>query len=84
MACGMAMALENALVLAEIVHRNADTSEIAAEFIRRRYARIERVRPHAEQRDRMRDLPSLTHDLSLRLLASRIYRNNYLPLLMSA
>jgi 2-polyprenyl-6-methoxyphenol hydroxylase-like FAD-dependent oxidoreductase len=84
MACGVAMALEDALVLAEIVNRNADTSEMAAEFISRRYARIERVRLQTEQRDRMRALPNVVRDLTLRLFAARIYRNNYQPLLTSA
>ncbi len=84
MACGVAMALEDALVLADILHRNADTSRIAAEFLRRRGARIERVRLQTDQRDRMRGLPSFVRDLSLRLFASRMYRNNYRPLLMPA
>jgi 2-polyprenyl-6-methoxyphenol hydroxylase-like FAD-dependent oxidoreductase len=84
MACGVAMALEDALVLADILHRNADTSQIANEFFRRRCARIERVRLQTDQRDRMRGLPAFARDLSLRLFASRIYRNNYQPLLLPA
>jgi 2-polyprenyl-6-methoxyphenol hydroxylase-like FAD-dependent oxidoreductase len=84
MACGVAMALEDALVLADTLHRNADTGQLAAAFLRRRCARIERVRLQTEHRDRLRGLPDFVRDLSLRLFASRIYRNNYQPLLLPA
>jgi 2-polyprenyl-6-methoxyphenol hydroxylase-like FAD-dependent oxidoreductase len=84
MACGVAMALEDALVLADTLHRNADMGQLAAAFLRRRYARIERVRLQTDQRDRMRGLPAFVRDLSLRLFASRMYRNNYQPLLIPA
>jgi 2-polyprenyl-6-methoxyphenol hydroxylase-like FAD-dependent oxidoreductase len=80
MACGVAMALEDALVLADTLHRNADTSQIAADFFRRRHARIEWVRLQTDKRDRLRGLPAFARNLSLRLFASRIYRSNYQPL----
>ena len=84
MACGVTMALEDALVLADTLHDSGDATQIAAAFQRRRSARVEWVRAQTDQRDRVRGLPPVARDLSLRLFASRIYRKNYQPLLLPA
>jgi 2-polyprenyl-6-methoxyphenol hydroxylase-like FAD-dependent oxidoreductase len=81
MACGVAMALEDALVLAEIVSRGDAAGEVVPEFVRRRSARVGRVRQQTDRRDRLRSLPPIIRDVLLRLLSDRIYRANYQPLL---
>lgn len=81
MACGAAMAFEDALVLADIIAQADDASGIAPEFMRRRSARIDWIRRQTDRRDRVRDLPSALRDIFVRLLADRTYRANYRPLL---
>jgi 2-polyprenyl-6-methoxyphenol hydroxylase-like FAD-dependent oxidoreductase len=81
MACGAAMAFEDAVVLAEVISQTRAPSETISEFIRRRSARIAWVREQTDRRDRIRSLAPAVRDLLLRLLASRLYRRNYQPLL---
>ena len=81
MACGVAMAFEDALVLAEIVSRGGAALEVVPEFVRRRSARVGRVRQQTDRRDRLRSLPPMIRDVFLRLLSGRLYRANYQPLL---
>jgi 2-polyprenyl-6-methoxyphenol hydroxylase-like FAD-dependent oxidoreductase len=81
MACGAAMAFEDALVLAEVISRTRAPSEIIPAFIRRRSARIAWVREQTDRRDRIRTLAPAIRDALLRLLATRLYRRNYQPLL---
>lgn len=81
MACGAAMAFEDALVLAEIVSRAGAASEVVPEFVRRRSARVGRVRQQTDRRDRLRNLPPIVRDRLLGLMFSRLYRGNYRPLL---
>ena len=81
MACGAAMAFEDALVLAEIVSRAGAASEIVPGFVRRRSARVGRVRQQTDRRDRLRSLPPIVRDVFVRLLSRRLYRANYQPLL---
>jgi 2-polyprenyl-6-methoxyphenol hydroxylase-like FAD-dependent oxidoreductase len=81
MACGAALAFEDALVLADVVARGRSAAETVREFARRRTARVDWVRQQTHRRDRLRHLPPLLRDGVLRLLADRIYRVNYRPLL---
>jgi 2-polyprenyl-6-methoxyphenol hydroxylase-like FAD-dependent oxidoreductase len=81
MACGAALAFEDALVLAELVTQDRTVGEIVPEFIRRRSARVGWVRRQTNRRDRLRSLPPLIRDAFLRLMADRTYRSNYRPLL---
>lgn len=81
MACGVAMAFEDALVLAEIVSRGGAALEVVPDFVRRRSARVDRVRQQTDRRDRLRSLPPAIRDVFLRLLSGRLYRANYQPLL---
>jgi 2-polyprenyl-6-methoxyphenol hydroxylase-like FAD-dependent oxidoreductase len=81
MACGVAMAFEDALVLAEIVSRGGAAMEVIPEFVRRRSARVLRVRQQTDRRDRLRTFPPMIRDVFLRLLSGRFYRANYQPLL---
>ena len=86
MACGAALAFEDALVLAELVaHAGAASSTSAGvlpEFRRRRAERVDWVRQQTNRRDRLRRLPPTLRDPVLRLLAERTYRANYRPLLI--
>jgi 2-polyprenyl-6-methoxyphenol hydroxylase-like FAD-dependent oxidoreductase len=81
MACGAAMAFEDALVLAEIISCAGAASEVVPEFARRRSARVGRVRQQTDRRDRLRSLPPMIRDVFLRLLSGRLYKANYQPLL---
>ena len=81
MACGAALAFEDALVLAEIVSRASGASEVVPELIRRRSARVDRVRRQTDRRDRLRRLPPVIRDPLLRALTGRLYHVNYRPLL---
>ncbi|MCA6115476.1 FAD-dependent monooxygenase [Bradyrhizobium sp. WSM 1738] len=81
MACGAAMAFEDALVLAEIVSRASAASEVVPEFVRRRSARVGWVQQQTDRRDHLRSLPPTIRDVFVRLLSGRLYRANYRPLL---
>lgn len=83
MACGAALAVEDALVLADSISHAGAVSQIVPEFIRRRTARISWVRKQTERRDRTRNLPPAIRDSFLRVLGDRLYRANYQPLLTS-
>jgi 2-polyprenyl-6-methoxyphenol hydroxylase-like FAD-dependent oxidoreductase len=81
MAAGAAMALEDAVVLADIVAAAHSRVDAVKEFLQRRAPRIAWIRSQTDRRDRMRKLAPLVRDLSLRLLWRRIYVANYGPLL---
>jgi 2-polyprenyl-6-methoxyphenol hydroxylase-like FAD-dependent oxidoreductase len=81
MACGAALAFEDALVLADLISLHDSVSGIVPEFIRRRSPRVGWVRRQTNGRDRLRALPAIIRDPFLRLLAKRTYQTNYEPLL---
>jgi 2-polyprenyl-6-methoxyphenol hydroxylase-like FAD-dependent oxidoreductase len=81
MACGVAMAVEDALVLSELVAGAAPTPVALTRFEQRRVARVRGVRAQTDRRDRLRRLPVAVRDTVLRLLAERTYRADYRPLL---
>ena len=57
MAQGAAMALEDAIVLADALATSQDTDEALSEYQRRRAARIAWVQDQTHRRDRTRSLP---------------------------
>ena len=77
MAQGAAMALEDALVLADALATSQDTDEALSEYQRRRAARIAWVQDQTHRRDRTRSLPPILRNLTLRLAGERIYHSNY-------
>lgn len=83
MAQGAAMAVEDALVLAEMVAVDQPLDRALAAYEERRQARVEWVQEQTHRRDRTRSLPPVIRNLTLRLAAERIYRSNYRPLLDS-
>jgi FAD-dependent urate hydroxylase len=84
MAEGAAMALEDALVLAECL-RDLETIPAAlSAFEARRRPRTDWVRSQTHRRDRTRYLPSVVRNMVLRTFGQRIFRSNYRPLLDEA
>ena len=81
MAQGAAMALEDALVLADVLATSQDIEEALTEYQRRRTARIAWVQEQTHRRDRTRNLPPIIRNMTLRLAGERIYHSNYRPLL---
>jgi 2-polyprenyl-6-methoxyphenol hydroxylase-like FAD-dependent oxidoreductase len=80
MAQGAAMAVEDALVLAEVLAGGRSVEQALAEYEQRRRARVSWVQEQTHRRDRTRGLSPLVRNLVLRLGAERIYRSNYRPL----
>ena len=80
MAQGAAMALEDALVLADVLATSQDMEEALTEYRRRRTARITWVQDQTHRRDRTRSLPPIVRNMTLRLVGERIFHSNYRPL----
>jgi 2-polyprenyl-6-methoxyphenol hydroxylase-like FAD-dependent oxidoreductase len=80
MAQGAAMAIEDGLVLAELLTAEQTIDEALAGYEQRRRARVAWVQEQTHRRDRTRGLPTLVRNLTLRLAAERIFRSNYRPL----
>jgi 2-polyprenyl-6-methoxyphenol hydroxylase-like FAD-dependent oxidoreductase len=81
MAQGAAMALEDALVLAECLHKIPAIPDALAAFHARRRPRTDWVRAQTHRRDHTRYLPPAIRDNVLRFLGRRIFHANYRPLL---
>ena len=84
MAEGAAMALEDALVLAECLQRFDVVPAALAAFEARRRPRTDWVRAQTHRRDRIRYLPTAIRNVVLRAVGQRIFRSNYRPLLDEA
>jgi 2-polyprenyl-6-methoxyphenol hydroxylase-like FAD-dependent oxidoreductase len=80
MAQGAAMALEDALVLAETLTVDRVADQALAGYVQRRTSRVTWVQEQTHRRDRTRNLPPIVRNLTLRLAAERIFRSNYRPL----
>jgi 2-polyprenyl-6-methoxyphenol hydroxylase-like FAD-dependent oxidoreductase len=76
MAEGAGMALEDALVLAEMVAEGQSLDEYEA----RRRPRVAFVRNQTHRRDRSRNLLPAARNATLRIVGQRIFRSNYEPL----
>jgi 2-polyprenyl-6-methoxyphenol hydroxylase-like FAD-dependent oxidoreductase len=77
MAEGASMALEDALVLAQMLAVHASPEEALSAFTRRRRTRIRWVQQRTHHRDRIRALPSSLRNLALRFAGTAIYRRDY-------
>jgi 2-polyprenyl-6-methoxyphenol hydroxylase-like FAD-dependent oxidoreductase len=80
MAQGAAMAVEDALVLAEMLTANQPVDQALVSYVQRRKTRVAWVQEQTRRRDRTRNLPPTVRNLTLRLAAERIFRSNYAPL----
>ena len=84
MAQGGAMALEDALVLAETVAGASDRAAVSAALGSYRERRLPRVRWVLDQnhrRDKAREMPAVLRNAMLRLAGERLYRGNHTRLL---
>jgi 2-polyprenyl-6-methoxyphenol hydroxylase-like FAD-dependent oxidoreductase len=77
---GAAMALEDAIVLAELLAARSDWSIVGAEFERLRRPRIAHVQAATDKMSRIAGLPSRLRDLLAPVLGPRAYREAYGPL----
>ncbi len=80
MAQGVAMAVEDALVLAECLDRPGRTQDLLEEYRQRRLPRTRWVQEQARKRDRTRGLLPAVRNLALRRGAERMYETAYAPL----
>jgi FAD-dependent urate hydroxylase len=80
MAEGAAMALEDALVLAECLRRVETIPAALSAFETRRRPRTDWVRAQTHRRDRTRYLPAIVRNIVLRTNGRRIFRSSYQPL----
>jgi 2-polyprenyl-6-methoxyphenol hydroxylase-like FAD-dependent oxidoreductase len=86
MAEGASMALEDAVVLSEVLgqlgrHPLTMSNDVLAAYAHRRRARVEWVQQRTHRRDRIRSLPVVLRNLALRVAGPAIYRQDYQPLL---
>jgi FAD-dependent urate hydroxylase len=84
MAQGAALALEDALVLADCLHGGQRIPDALSAFEARRRPRTEWVLAQTHRRDRTRYLPTMLRNVVLRTFGRRIFRSNYRPLLDDA
>jgi len=80
MAQGAAMAVEDALVLAETLAADQPIDRALAGYEHRRKPRVAWVQEQTHRRDRTRNLAPVVRNVTLRLAAERIFRSNYGPL----
>ncbi|WP_416067360.1 FAD-dependent monooxygenase [Rhizobium sp. ZK1] len=77
MAQGAGMALEDALVLAEIVSDTSSREPILRRFSQQRQQRVAWVRRQARARDMLRGLSPIVRDFTLKHLGDRLYNRSY-------
>jgi 2-polyprenyl-6-methoxyphenol hydroxylase-like FAD-dependent oxidoreductase len=77
---GAAMALEDALVLADLLAARDDWTGVGAEFERLRRPRVTHVQAATDKMSRLAGLPSRLRDLVAPVLGPRTYRDAYEPL----
>ncbi|MFJ9624932.1 FAD-dependent monooxygenase [Streptomyces sp. NPDC101181] len=80
MAQGGAMALEDALVLADTLTTAPDVTAALAAFTTRRAERVAWVVSQNHRRDRTRNLPTPLRNVILRRAGERLFRANHAPL----
>jgi 2-polyprenyl-6-methoxyphenol hydroxylase-like FAD-dependent oxidoreductase len=81
MAEGASMALEDALVLAQMLATHRTAPAALSAFTERRRARVSWVQLRTHRRDRVRSLPAPIRSLALRWAWTALYRRDYRPLL---
>lgn len=77
MAQGVALAVEDALVLGETLTRGERVDQSLLEFEARRDPRVRSVQLETHRRDRVRQLPPRIRALALRHAGQRIYESGY-------
>jgi 2-polyprenyl-6-methoxyphenol hydroxylase-like FAD-dependent oxidoreductase len=77
---GAALALEDAIVLADLLAERRDWSGVGAEFERLRRPRVDHVQAATDKMSRLAGLPGRLRDLVAPVLGPRTYRDAYEPL----
>lgn len=77
MAQGAAMAIEDALVLADVLQASPTVSGALQEYERRRRPRVEWVQQQSVNRDRTRGMSPTIRDTVLRVMGKRLFHANY-------
>ena len=77
---GAALALEDAVVLADLLAERDDWSGVGVEFERRRRPRVGHVQAATDKLSRLAALPGRLRDLVAPVLGPRAYRQAYGPL----
>ena len=77
---GAALALEDAIVLAELLATRDDWSGVGADFERLRRPRVDHVQAATDRMSRLAALPSRLRDLVAPVLGPRTYRDAFAPL----
>jgi 2-polyprenyl-6-methoxyphenol hydroxylase-like FAD-dependent oxidoreductase len=80
MAEGASMALEDALVLTQMLATHDSLAAALSAFSERRRARIRWVQQRTHRRDRIRALPVPLRNLALRMGGTELYQRDYRPL----
>ncbi|MEV0185934.1 FAD-dependent oxidoreductase [Streptomyces sp. NPDC050625] len=80
MAQGVAMAVEDALVLAEVLGAGGDTERLLQQYVQRRLPRTRWVQRQTHRRDRTRSMPSAARNIAFRYGAKALYERGYAPL----
>jgi 2-polyprenyl-6-methoxyphenol hydroxylase-like FAD-dependent oxidoreductase len=80
MAQGAAMAMEDALILAEVLASGHPVAACLTAFEARRTPRVRWVREQTHRRDRTRNLPPMIRDCVLRIAGKHIFKANNRPL----
>ena len=81
MAQGAALALEDALVLADVLTAGPDFDAALAAYSQRRRQRVRWVQRQCAARDKMRALPALARAAIFGMFGEKLYRRSYAPLL---
>jgi len=80
MAQGAALAIEDALVLADVLAAATDLDTALAAYTKRRQPRVRWVQRQCAARDKMRALPALARAAIFGLWGDSLYRRSYAPL----
>ena len=77
MAQGAAMAIEDALVLAQLIAAGTPSPVLVDAFERRRRRRVEWVRTHTERQSSMLNFPFALRNLFVRLGGRQLWQRSY-------
>ncbi|MDH2388992.1 FAD-dependent oxidoreductase [Streptomyces sp. HNM0663] len=80
MAQGVAMAVEDAQVLAVVLAEGGNTEDLLQQFVQRRLPRTRWVQRQTHRRDRTRSLPTALRNMAFRYGANALYERGYAPL----
>ncbi|MGW3152398.1 FAD-dependent monooxygenase [Streptomyces sp. NPDC001177] len=80
MAQGVAMAVEDAQVLAEVLATGGHTEDLLRQYVQRRLPRTQWVQAQTHRRDRTRSIPPVLRNVALRYGAKGLYERGYAPL----